>query len=228
MNRFLVHVALAVTSVVLGLGAALEASGQAASKPLGAGAPPAVAAPPTPGAPVDQVAVLGVDVERYILGPGDSLQVFVWRNPELSATVTVLPDGRISTPLVESIQATGKNPVQLARDIETVLAEYVREPRVSVIVTRAISTFSQIKVVGQVRRPQSIAFQDGMTVLDAVLASGGLSTYAAGNRAKLIRLEGKKSVETRIKLQNLVEKGDMSQNMVLKPGDILVVPEARF
>jgi polysaccharide export outer membrane protein len=194
------------------------------------GVPPAAASPAAPATalPSSQVAAIGVDAERYIIGPGDSLQVFVWRNPELSATVTVLPDGRISTPLVESVTATGKNPVQLARDIETVLAEYVREPRVSVIVTGAVSTFSQIKVVGQVRRPQSIAFRDGMTILDAVLASGGLAPFAAGNRAKLIRREGDKNVETKVKLQNLVEKGDMSQNMVLRPGDILVIPEARF
>lgn len=217
------HSAHLAISIVAMFGPSIVAAQSAGTAP-----PTPPVAPPVTGLPSSQVAALGVDVERYVIGPGDTLQVFVWRNPELSATVTVLPDGRISTPLVESVVATGKNPVQLARDIETVLAEYVREPRVSVIVTGAISTFSQIKVVGQVRRPQSIAFRDGMTILDAVLASGGLSTYAAGNRAKLIRREGDKNIETRVKLQNLVEKGDMSQNMVLRPGDILVIPEARF
>ena len=114
----------------------------------------------------------------------------MWRNPELTTTVPVRPDGKISTPLVEDMIAVGKTPSQLARDIEKVLAEYIRQPQVNIIVSNAVSTFSQVKVIGQVTNPQAIPYREGMTVLDAVLAVGGLATYAAGNRAKLVRSEG--------------------------------------
>ncbi len=116
---------------------------------------------------------------RYIVGPGDSLQVFVWRNPDLSVTVPVRPDGRISTPLVEDMLAIGKTPAQLARDIEKVLSEYVRSPQVNVIVSAPVSTFSQVKIIGHVAKPQALAFREGLTVLDAVLSAGGLEPFAA-------------------------------------------------
>jgi len=164
----------------------------------------------------------------YVIGPGDVLQVFVWRNPELSATVPVRPDGKISTPLVEDVVAVGKNPSALARDIEKVLADYVRSPQVNVIVTTPASVYSQVKVIGQVVRPQALAYREGMTVLDAVLAVGGLAQYAAGNRAHLVRTVDGKQQEIHIKLGALVNDGDMKQNIPLKPGDVLVVPEARF
>lgn len=164
----------------------------------------------------------------YLIGPGDMLQVFVWRNAELTATVPVRPDGKISTPLVEDMIAVGKTPTQLARDMETVLAEYIRSPQVNIIVTQPASTFSQIKVIGQVQRPQSIAYREGMTVLDAVLAAGGLAPFAAGNRAKVVRTVDGKQKEQRVKLADLVNNGDMSQNLSLRPGDVLVVPESRF
>lgn len=165
---------------------------------------------------------------EYLIGPGDTLQVFVWRNPELSVTVPVRPDGRVSTPLVEDMSAVGKTPTQLARDIEKVLSEYVRSPQVNVIVTQPQSAFSQVKVIGQVLKPAPVPFREGMTVLDAVLAVGGLTNFAAGNRARLVRVEGGKEVELPIKLDSLMNKGDMSQNLKLKPGDVLVVPESRF
>lgn len=165
---------------------------------------------------------------EYLIGPGDTLQVFVWRNPELSVTVPVRPDGRISTPLDEDMEAVGKTPTQLARDIEKVLSEYVRSPQVNVIVTQPESAFSQVKVIGQVLKPAPVAYREGMTVLDAVLAVGGLTTFAAGNRAHLVRIENGKQVELPIKLDSLMDKGDMSQNLKLKPGDVLVVPESRF
>lgn len=165
---------------------------------------------------------------EYLIGPGDTLQVFVWRNPELSVTVPVRPDGRISTPLVEDMSAVGKTPTQLARDIEKVLSEYVRSPQVNVIVTQPQSAFSQVKVIGQVLKPAPVPFREGMTVLDAVLAVGGLTNFAAGNRARLVRVEGGKETELPIKLDSLMNKGDMSQNLKLKPGDVLVVPESRF
>lgn len=164
----------------------------------------------------------------YIIGPGDTLQIFVWRNPELGATVPVRPDGKISTPLVEDMVAVNKNPSALARDIEKVLAEYVRSPQVNVIVTQPASVFSQVKIIGQVVRPQALAYREGMTVLDAVLAVGGLAPYAAGNRARIVRMQDGRQQEIKIKLAALVNDGDMKQNLPLKPGDVLVVPETRF
>jgi polysaccharide export outer membrane protein len=164
----------------------------------------------------------------YIIGPGDTLQVFVWRNPELTTTVPVRPDGKISTPLVEDMVAVGKSPTQLARDVETKLAEYVRSPQVNVIVTQPASAFSQVKVIGQVVRPQALPFREGITVLDAVLQVGGLAPFAAGNRARVMRIENGKQREIKVKLQSLMNKGDMKNNIVLKPGDVVVVPESRF
>lgn len=192
---------------------------------------PAAADTATTAGPVAAVAAPasaadGVDAERYVIGPGDTLQVFVWRNPELTATVPVLPDGRISTPLVESIQATGKTPSQLARDVEAVLAEFVRSPKVNIIVTNAVSTFSQVKIVGQVLKPQTMPYREGLTVLDVVLQSGGLATYAAGNRARILRKEDGRDVEIKVKLQNLIEKGDFRQNLPMRPGDVLIVPQS--
>ena len=164
----------------------------------------------------------------YIIGPGDSLEVFVWRNPELSSTVPVRPDGKISTPLVEDMVAVGKTPTQLARDIEKVLAEYVKSPQVNVIVTLPVSAFSQVKIIGQVLKPQSLPYRDGMTVLDALLSVGGLGPYAAGNRAKVVRSEGGKQTEISVNLEKIVDKGDMTQNIKLQPGDVIVVPETHF
>jgi polysaccharide export outer membrane protein len=164
----------------------------------------------------------------YLIGPGDTLQVFVWRNPDLTVTVPVRPDGKISTPLVEDMVAVGKTPSQLARDIEKALAVYVKSPEVNVIVTLPASAFSQVKVIGQVLHPQAIPYRSGMTVLDAVLAVGGLSQFAAGNRAHLVRNVNGKSEEFKVKLGALVNDGDMQQNLALQPGDVLVVPETRF
>ena len=164
----------------------------------------------------------------YIIGPGDTIQVFVWRNPELTTTVPVRPDGKVSTPLVEDMVAVGKTPSVLARDIEKVLAEYVRTPQVNVIVTQPASVFSQVKIIGSVARPQALAYREGMTVLDAILAVGGLTDFAAGNRARIVRTVDGKHQEIRIKLNGLVNNGDMKQNQALKPGDVLIVPESRF
>lgn len=164
----------------------------------------------------------------YMIGPGDTLEVFVWRDPELTVTVPVRPDGKITTPLVQDMTAVGKTPTQLAHDIEKVLSEYVRSPEVDIIVTQPASAFSQVKVIGQLKRPSSQPYRAGMTVLDAVLAAGGLTDFAAGNRAELVRTENGKQVKIPIKLGRLVNDGDMSQNLPLRPGDVLVVPESRF
>ena len=166
--------------------------------------------------------------ENYLIGPGDTLHVYVFQNEELSVTVPVRPDGKISTPLVEDMVAVGKTPSQLARDIEKSLGEYVKSPKVNIVVTIALSVFSQVRVIGQVKMPQSLQYRDGMTVLDAVLAVGGLGQFAAGNRAHLVRTENGKQTEIKVKLDSLVNSGDMKQNLTLKPGDVLVVPESRF
>jgi polysaccharide biosynthesis/export protein len=186
----------------------------------GAPAAPAAEAPTLPpGATADP---------QYVIGPGDDLQVFVWRNPDLSVTVPVKPDGRITTPLVEDMQASGKSAGQLARDIEKVLAQYVRTPQVNIIVTTPRSLFSAVKIVGQVKNPQTIPFREGLTVLDAVLTGGGLTDFAAGNRAKIIRQVNGQSSEVKVRIKDMVEHGDLRTNVPLRPGDTLIVPESRF
>jgi polysaccharide biosynthesis/export protein len=188
--------------------------------------PPAAPAPAsgtTPAAPVKPV--VGPD---YIIGPGDTLQIFVWRNPELSVQVPVRPDGKISTPLVEDMVAVGKTPPQLARDMEGVLGEYVRSPKVNIIVTTAASAFSLVKVVGQVAHPQALPYREGMTALDAVLEVGGLGQFASGNRARIVRMVNGKETVIHVKLEDLMNNGDVHENVPLKPGDVLVVPQSLF
>ena len=191
--------------------------------------PLALAAADSPAPAADAVAAPGTAADpQYIIGPGDDLQVFVWRNPDLSVTVPVKPDGRITTPLVEDMQAAGKTAGQLARDIETVLSQYVRTPQVNVIVTAPRSLYSAIKLVGQIKNPQSVAFHEGLTVLDAVLAGGGLTDFAAGNRARIIRKENGRTTEIKVRIKDMVERGDLSTNVPLRAGDTLIVPESRF
>jgi polysaccharide export outer membrane protein len=205
------------------IGALLATIGCAfAETPVASPAIPPAGTPITPATPAQGVS------NDYVIGPGDMLQIFVWRNPELTSSVPVRPDGKISTPLVEDMVAVGKSPSVLARDIEKVLADYVRSPQVNVIVTSPVSMFSQVKVIGQVAKPQALPYREGMTVLDAILSTGGLAQFAAGNRARIVRSENGKQVEIKLKLDALVNKGDMSQNKPLKPGDVLLVPESRF
>ena len=164
----------------------------------------------------------------YLIGQRDTLRVFVLRNPEYTAEVPVRPDGKISTPLVNDMQAVGKTASQLAHDIEVVLAEFLRSPTVTVIVTNALGGNGQVRVVGQAVNPRSLPFRAGMTVLDVVIDVGGLSQYAAGNRATLIRTANGKEHKTRLKLKDLIEDGDMSQNLPIERGDVIVIPESRF
>jgi polysaccharide export outer membrane protein len=201
---------------------------------LGTVAQPVLAAdpPPKPAPAADEpkpaASVVGPE---YHIGPGDVLQVFVWRNPDLTISVPVRPDGKISTPLVENMVAVGKTPSQLARDVESVLAEYVRSPTVNVIVTAPASTLSQVRAIGQVAKPQAVPFREGMTVLDLVLQVGGLGQFASGNRAKIVRQvpnSPNKTEEIKVRLNDLVNKGDMKQNQVLRAGDVLVVPQTLF
>jgi polysaccharide export outer membrane protein len=176
--------------------------------------------------PVPPTAVTNPD---YIIGPGDSVQIFVWRNPDLSVTVPVRPDGKISTPLVEDLVAVGKTPSELAREMEKALALYIRSPQVNIIVVNPVSTFSQIKVIGEVARPQSLPYREGLTTLDVLLAVGGLTQFAAGNRAKIVRKgDDGKQIEIKVRLDALVHKGKIEENVPLKPGDVVIVPASLF
>src|SRR4029077_1299842 len=159
----------------------------------------------------------------YLIGPGDSLHVYVFQNEELSLTVPVRPDGKISTPLVEDMVAVGKTPSQLARDIEKALSVYVKNPKVDVVVLVALSVYSEVKVIGQVKEPRALPYHDGMTVLEALLSVKGLTQFAAGNRARIVRMVNGKQQEVRVKLGSLVNDGYLSQNLPLLPGDVLVV-----
>lgn len=164
----------------------------------------------------------------YIIGPGDTLKISVLRSPDLDAEVPVRPDGKISTPLVNDVVAVGKTPTQLATEMEKKLGEFVRAPTVSVIVTRATSSRSQVMVIGQAVSPKALPYHSGMTVVDLMIQVGGLSQFAAGNRAKIIRREGTSTREIKVRLSDLLNKGKITENVTLQPGDILVIPETLF
>jgi polysaccharide export outer membrane protein len=169
--------------------------------------------------------------EEYVIGPLDQLNIFVWRNPELSAKVQVRPDGRITTPLISDMPAVGKTPAMLADDMKIALGEYIKDPIVSVIVENFSGTFSQqVRIVGATAKPASIPYRANMTLLDAMISVGGLGEYAAGNRAKLVRYDRNtgKQVEYNIKLGKLLKDGDSSANVRLEPGDVIIIPESMF
>jgi len=183
-----------------------------ASEPKKATAPKPPAAPP-----------------QYLIGAGDELEVFVWGNRDLSVTVPVRPDGRISTPLVEDMQAVGKTPTQLARDMEAALANYVKSPQVNVVVRGFVGTFAeQIRVVGKATTPKALAYRRNMTVLDVMIEVGGLAEGAAGNRAKIIRTAGGQQTELKVRLDDLLNEGRISENFEMLPGDVLIIPESRL
>jgi len=169
--------------------------------------------------------------EEYVIGPLDELTIFVWRNPELGSKVQVRPDGRITTPLITDMPAVGKTPSMLAEDIRLQLSQYIQEPLVSVIVDKFAGTFSQqIRVVGATEKPASIPYRANMTLLDAMIAVGGLSEYAAGNKARLVRFDKStgKQTEFNIRLGDLLKKGDSKANVMLSPGDVIIIPESMF
>lgn len=169
--------------------------------------------------------------EEYIIGPLDELTVFVWRNPELGASVQVRPDGRITTPLITDMPAVGKTPTMLAEDIKLQLSQYIQDPLVSVIINKFAGTFSQqVRIVGATEKPASIPYRANMTLLDAMIAVGGLSEFAAGNRAKLIRFDkaSGKQKEYAVKLGDLLKDGDSRANVMLMPGDVIIIPESMF
>ena len=166
---------------------------------------------------------------EYLIGPGDALQVFVWRNPELTVTVPVRPDGRISVPLVEDMQAAGKSPTTLARDLEKELKRFIQEPLVTVIVAGFVGPYSQqVRVIGEAARPQAIPYRQDMSVLDVMIEVGGLTRFAAGNRAVLVRRTGGKEVQIPVYLDSLLKDGNVSANTPVQPGDVLIVPQTWF
>jgi len=182
-----------------------------------------------PGTPAPSVSATAVEPTAYLIGPGDTLQISVWHNPELSTSVPVRPDGRISTPLVEDETAAGKTPEQLGRDIETRLKKYVADPIVTVIVSSFVGNYSeQVRIVGEAVTPKSVPFTAHMTVLDAMILAGGLTPYAAGNRAKIVRHLDGKEVSLNVRLSDLLKDGDLGANTDLHPGDIIIIPQSYF
>jgi polysaccharide export outer membrane protein len=174
---------------------------------------------------------VGAVADSYIIGPADELTLFVWRNQELSVTAQVRPDGRITTPLITDMVAAGKTPAQLADDIRAALAQYIQEPLVSVIVNRPQGSFSQqIRIVGAAVRPTALPYRANMTVMDAMIAAGGLSEFAAGDRAKLIRADraSGQQREYDLHLTTLLRRGDIRANVRLEPGDVIIIPESMF
>ncbi len=166
---------------------------------------------------------------KYKIGPGDSVQIFVWRYPEVSTTVPVRPDGYISAPLLEDIPASGKTPTELARDLEEALSVYLRDPLVTVIVQGFQGVFpEQIRVLGQATNPRSLRYIDGMTLLDLMIQVGGTTQFAAGNRAVLMRFEEGEKKKYTVRLDDLIDDADMSANVDMQPGDILIIPESWF
>ena len=216
------RVSMKSTLALLGITAAASLGGCASSSSTGKSLPAASFV-----ASGEQAA----NTEKYIIGPLDELTVFVWRNPELGAKVQVRPDGRITTPLITDLVAVGKTPAQLAEDIKGKLNEYVSNPLVSVMVDKFQGTFSQqVRIVGATEKPASLPYRANMTLLDAMIEVGGLSEFAAGDRARLVRhdkVTGKQT-EYDLKIARLIKRGDTSANVRLEPGDVIIIPESMF
>ncbi len=178
--------------------------------------------PPAPFVPPDEG-----PGPSYLIGPLDGLNVFVWRNPELTVGVTVRPDGRLSMPLIDDLPATGKTPSDLARDIEEELGVYIQQPIVTVVVNGFNGPFSQqVRVLGEAGTPQAIPYRANMTLLDVMIQVGGLTEFAAGDRATLVRFEDGEQKEYRLKIESLIKDGDINANVKILPGDVLIIPES--
>jgi len=170
-----------------------------------------------------------IESPPYLIGAGDTLNIVVWRNPELSLTIPVRPDGTITTPLVEDLPATGKTATQLARDIEKALAKYIQSPVVTVIVTNFVGTYAQqVRVIGEAAKPQALAYRQNMTLLDVMIAVGGITDFADGNKASILRTSGGKTQQFRVRIRDLIKGGDMSANVTMRAGDVLVIPQSFF
>lgn len=165
---------------------------------------------------------------NYHIGPGDTVNIVVWRNPELSMSVPVRPDGKLASPLIEDLPAIGKNPTELARDIEKALSKFIRDPVVTVIVTGFVGPYSeQIRVVGEAAKPQVLAYKQKMTLLDVMIAVGGMTDFADGNGASILR-PADSNAQYGVRIKDLVKRGDVSANVEMKPGDVLIIPRSWF
>jgi polysaccharide biosynthesis/export protein len=184
-----------------------------------------VPGPTLPPAPL----TAALDPVPYQIGPGDVLSIFVWRNPELSVSIPVRPDGRFSMPLVQDLAAVGETPAALAREIERRLAQYITDPNVTVIPTRFVGPFTyQVRVVGEAAVPRALPYRANMTVLDAMIETGGLTRYAAGDRATLVRMVNGVQESYQLFLDSLIKQGDIDANVALMPGDIIIIPQTYF
>lgn len=178
---------------------------------------------------VDQMVDSGADFD-YLIGPGDRLNIFVWRNPDVSANgIPVMPDGRISSPLVGDLVATGKTPIQLAKEIEEILAEVIKNPLVTVTVVQYVGEYKQqVRVVGEATTPRALPYNSNMTLLDVMIAVGGLTEFAAGNKATIVRQSDGVEKQYNVKIEDLLKGGDIKANVKVAPGDIIVIPESLF
>lgn len=177
--------------------------------------------------------LLGTQGEKiphdYLIGPGDTLNIIVWRNPEISMSVPVRPDGKITTPLVEDLPASGKTSTELARNIEETLSKYLQQPVVTVVITGFVGPFSeQVRVIGEAAQPQALPYSENMSLMDVMIAVGGLTDFAAGNRARIIRNINGEQQQFRVRLDDLIRDGDISANVPVYQGDVLVIPESYF
>lgn len=183
-------------------------------------------APPSVDLPVAKAAEAEYE---YLLGPGDTISVHVWRNPEVSQSIPVRPDGKITMPLVQDLTASGKTATQLAGEIEQILGKYIQNPVVTVSVTNFVGPYSeQIRVVGQAAKPQALPYRKGMSLMDVVIAVGGLAEFAAGNSATITRVVEGKQQQIPVRLNDLIKRGDVSANIAVRPGDVLIIPESFF
>ena len=208
------------TAMALGFGVTLLAGCAGGARQTGNSLPPATFV-----ANDDAVS------EKYIIGPLDEITIFVWRNPELGAKVQVRPDGRITTPLITDMVAVGKTPTKLADDIKGALVQYIENPLVSVMVDKFQGTYSQqVRIVGATEKPASIPYRANMTLLDAMIAVGGLSEFAAGDKARLVRKDPKGGAQKEydLKIASLLKRGDTKANVRLEPGDVIIIPESMF
>lgn len=184
--------------------------------------------PPLPSASSGEGAKAAPSAD-YQIGAGDTLNIFVWRNPELTATVTVRPDGRVSIPLVEDVVAVGKTPTALARDFEDKLKAYVKDPIVTILPTNFVGPFTQqVRVIGEAAQPKAIPYRTGLTVLDVMIAVGGLTKYAAGDRSEIVRVVDGNEKTYRVHLGSLIRDGEVNENVFMAPGDILIIPQSYF
>jgi polysaccharide export outer membrane protein len=170
-----------------------------------------------------------VDDYQYLIGPGDNLSIFVWRNPDISGSFLVRPDGKVTTSLVEDIEVSGKTPTMLAREIEEQLGKYINNPRVTVSVTGFNGPLSeQVRVIGEATNPSAINYTEKMTLLDLMIAVGGLTEFASGNDAKLVRMIAGVQKTFELRIDDLIKDGSIEENIDMLPGDIIIIPEAWF